>query len=78
MQHADDLGDRMTTLPANADRCAGMWCEDSLGGEWREGCEQCVRRTAPLPESGVEWMTPPPIIAFWCEGYIGPNGERSC
>jgi hypothetical protein len=67
----------MTTLPANADRCAGMWVVDSLGGEWREGCEDCLRRTTPPPESGATWMEPPLIVAFWCEGLIQPEGKQS-
>lgn len=49
-------------------RCDGDG-NDSEG--WREGCESCLRRTAPRPER-VIMMDPPPIIAFWCEFQIPP------
>jgi hypothetical protein len=38
---------------------------------WREGCENCFRRTAPRPER-VVMITPPPVIAFECEHLIEP------
>lgn len=54
-------------LPEDEARCNGVQ-ED---GEWREGCEDCLRRTAPRPK--YVWMIPPPeIIAFECENRIEP------
>jgi hypothetical protein len=38
---------------------------------WRQGCEDCLRRTRPDPADGV--IQPPPIIAFWCELRIEPS-----
>ena len=52
-------------LPDDVARCNGVQ-ED---GEWREGCDDCLRRTAPRPE-GVAMIAPPVIIAFWCEFLI--------
>ena len=54
-----------------------MWVVDSLGGEWREGCATCLRRTTPPPPIGATWMTPPLIVAFWCEGLIEPEPSES-
>jgi hypothetical protein len=62
----------MNTLPNDIARCNGDWHEDGADSGWREGCETCLRRTAPRPE--YVWMiTPPPIIAFECEYLIEPN-----
>jgi hypothetical protein len=44
--------------------------EDGRWGGWREGCEDCLRRTRPDPADGV--IEPPPIIAFECELRIEP------
>ena len=46
---------------------------------WREGCETCLRRTAPpgSPHRGQAWMEPPAIIAFWCEYLIEPGGHET-
>jgi len=58
-------------LPADVSRCNGVYDEEY--GEWREGCETCLRRTD-RPESVpfFRFMEPPPIVAFWCEGLIEP------
>lgn len=53
------------TLPADTARCPGVG-SDAEG--WRDGCESCLRRTA--PPNDVEPMSPPPIIAFWCPHHI--------
>lgn len=55
------------TLPNDVARCAGVG-DDAEG--WREGCEDCLRRTD--PGTGY-YMTPPDIIAFWCEFRIEPE-----
>jgi hypothetical protein len=55
------------TLPNDYARCDGV----NLDGAWREGCETCLRRTAPRPKIPL-MMAPPAIIAFECEYLISP------
>lgn len=55
-------------LPADIARCNGVG-DDAQG--WREGCETCLRRTAPRPER-VVMIDPPDLIAFECEYLIEP------
>ena len=59
-----------TTLPNDVARCAGVG-DDEDG--WREGCDDCARRTAESTSDVSAWMMPPAIIAFWCEFRIAPN-----
>ena len=47
-------------------RCNG---HGSSAEGWREGCENCLRRTAPRGER-VLMMNPPSIVAFECEYLI--------
>ena len=62
------------TLPADVARCPGVG-SDADG--WREGCETCERRTLPPADpERVWWMTPPEVIAFWCESLIEPQRPR--
>ena len=63
----------MTTLPADVARCPGDGSFEDGEQHWREGCDDCLRRTAP---GGGQWMKPPPIIVFECEHRIGPGDER--
>jgi hypothetical protein len=58
-----------TTLPGDVARCPGYQAD----GFWREGCDDCLRRTVPPanPERAL-WMTPPLIVAFECESRIEP------
>jgi hypothetical protein len=63
---------RVNTLPNDTARCDGMWVEDGGDSCWREGCETCLRRTAPRPERVLKF-SPPPIIAFECEYLIEPT-----
>lgn len=60
-------GTERAQLPADVARCTGVG--DDVEG-WREGCEDCRRRTDPRPWPFVVAMTPPPIIAFECEHRI--------
>ena len=64
----------MTThqLPNDFARCDGY----GYDGNWREGCEHCLRRIAPRPNPCV-MMAPPPIIVFRCEYLVvgGPKRE---
>ena len=53
-------------------RCNGSGSVEDGVQYWREGCEHCLRRTAPRPAQ-VWMMAPPPIIAFECEYLIEPN-----
>lgn len=66
----------MTTpsLPYDEPRCRGDGYDEDGVIEWREGCETCLRRTAPPhPDpSRQQWISPPPIIAFECEYLIEP------
>ena len=59
----------MNTLPNDIARCGGVGSDEE---GWREGCETCLRRTAPRPEIVVT-IAPPPIIAFECEHLIEPD-----
>lgn len=63
-------------LPPDIARCPGVGypSEDQPGAtDWREGCETCLRRTAPIESEHTETMTPPAIIVFWCEYLIEPD-----
>lgn len=60
------------TLPNDISRCDGV----HIDGEWREGCEDCQRRTAPPPDGPTWWITPPAIIVFECESRIPPEADR--
>lgn len=59
------------TLPADVARCSGVEYEDG----WREGCEDCMRRTSPSDHPYQVWIEPPPIITFECEFRIEPIAE---
>ena len=50
--------------------CPGDGYSEDGRWAWREGCEDCLRRTRPDPADGV--IEPPPIIAFWCKLRIEP------
>jgi len=66
----DILGVKMPPLlPYDVARCVGVsYIEDGVT-EWREGCEHCLRRTAPPSPAPDQrrWVEPPPIITFVCE-----------
>ena len=63
------------TLPADVARCAGVG-SDADG--WREGCDDCLRRLAPPVDPGrVLRMSPPAIVAFWCEVHIPAGAADS-
>ena len=57
------------TLPNDKERCPGVG-SDAEG--WREGCDDCLRRTAARPDY-VWMMTPPAVIVFECESRIAPD-----
>jgi len=50
-------------------RCNGSG--DDIEG-WREGCETCLRRTAPRPEI-YSMFIPPSITTFDCVFLIEPS-----
>ncbi len=59
------------TLPTDVARCPGVG-SDAEG--WREGCETCLRRTSPPADPERVWMmSPPALVAFWCEYLIEPE-----
>lgn len=58
-----------TTLAGDIARCDGVG-SDVEG--WREGCETCLRRTAPRHGEHVPMVSPPPVIVFECEYRIEP------
>jgi hypothetical protein len=64
----------MNTLHSDISRCNGVGFQEDDGWDWREGCETCLRRTAPRPKF-VIMMAPPLIIAFECEYLIEPINE---
>lgn len=57
------------TLPNDVARCNGVG-SDAEG--WREGCSDCLRRTAARNER--TWMIEPPeIIVFECASRLAPE-----
>jgi len=65
-------------LPPDIARCPGVGYPDEDGdGEigWREGCEHCLRRLAPIESEHTEMIEPPPIIAFNCPYEIPAGGD---
>ena len=67
----------MTTLLYDIARCPGVPNLPDEPPGWREGCETCLRRTAPGSPHRQAWMEPPAIIAFWCEYLIEPGGHET-
>ena len=62
------------SLANDITRCDGAGSVEDSVQYWRDGCETCMRRTAPRPEI-VSMMSPPAIIAFECEYLIEPNNQ---
>ena len=65
------------TLLYDIARCPGVPNQPDEPPGWREGCETCLRRTAPGSPHRQAWMEPPAIIAFWCEYLIEPGGHET-
>jgi hypothetical protein len=62
-------GGAVRQLPADLARCLGY----EVDGQWREGCEDCLRRTTPPANAGRAWMMwPPAVVVFECESRIAP------
>jgi hypothetical protein len=62
----------MNTIPNDVARCEGVGYDEDGTWGWREGCETCLRRTA--PRNGVNsFIEPPKIVAFECEFLIEPE-----
>ena len=57
-------------LPDNVPRCPGEGSWKDGEYDWREGCDDCQRRTSP---GGRVTIQPPAIIAFECEYRIEPG-----
>ena len=60
-------------LPNDIARCAGVGDEKE---GFREGCEDCRRRTEKPYGQVFVHMTPPAIIVFECEFRIPPSGAK--
>lgn len=65
-----------SALAADIARCDGSGDVEDGVRYWREGCETCLRRTAPRPEL-VRMVEPPAIIVFECEFLIPTNAKCS-
>jgi len=50
--------------------CSGEFSIEDGEKWWREGCEDCLRRTA---TGHWGWINPPAIVVFECERRIGPG-----
>lgn len=57
------------TLHYDYARCNGYQTQDG----WRDGCEDCLRRTSPGREHYQPYILPPTIIVFECESRIAPG-----
>ncbi len=61
------------TLPGDVARCPGVSDTDDAGTHWRDGCEDCLRRTSPPANPHWQpWISPPAILVFFCPHYIEP------
>lgn len=58
------------SLSYDTARCNGVGSDED---GWREGCEDCLRRTAPGNPHGQLLMEAPAIVVFVCESYIQPE-----
>ena len=56
------------SLPYDVHRCAGA----QYDGEWREGCDDCLRRTSPGDPDRQAWIDAPLLVVFECEHRIAP------
>jgi hypothetical protein len=73
------LGMMMTPqLPYHVPRCKGVRYIEDDETYWREGCEQCLRRTSPPnPNPEQQWVEPPTIITFFCEYLLEESDVQS-
>jgi hypothetical protein len=63
------------TLAYDVARCTGIWDDEDGKTSWREGCDDCLRRTSPGHPTCQWYMAPPPIVTFECEYRIAPSPE---
>ncbi len=61
-------------MTADTARCDGVGSIKNGVQYWLEGCETCLRRTAPRPRM-VLMIEPPEIITFECGYLIQPEPE---
>jgi hypothetical protein len=60
----------MVVLDETVSRCEGVGSDEE---GWREGCENCLRRTTPPVHPDRPWlMDPPEIIVFECPFRLEP------
>lgn len=62
------------TLLNDIARCDGYYIVEIHKRYWREGCETCLRRTAPRPDMCV-MMAPPSSIGSECPYLITPETD---
>lgn len=64
-------------LPNDVARCDGVGFDENGSWNWREGCETCLRRTAPRGDMMlISFIHPPAIIAFECEFLIEADNNH--
>jgi hypothetical protein len=63
-------------LPYDVARCPGYGFKEDGEMHWREGCDDCLRRTEPGDPERQVFMRPPAVIAFECEFRIGKEGRN--
>lgn len=61
-------------LPFDVARCQGVEFIEDGEPFWREGCEDCLRRTEPGDPAGQWYQAPPAVIVFECPDRI--TGEQ--
>lgn len=70
----------MTSLNFDFSRCIGVgFADDEVPStiDWREGCDDCLRRTTPCAKPNQKLIDPPSIIVFECEFYISPEDYKA-
>ena len=56
------------TMLYDVARCHGV----QIDGDWREGCDDCLRRTSPGHPQRQAYIVPPVIVVFECEYRLEP------
>ena len=59
------------SLPYDTARCAGV----QYDGIWREGCDDCLRRTSPAGPMSPS-IDAPLLVVFECEYRIEPGDYK--
>lgn len=64
-------------LPFDVARCQGVEFIEDGEPFWREGCDDCLRRTEPGDPAG-QWYQAPPAqyVGLVCPQRIGPEEKK--